>query len=144
MESDTLSIGEATGGAPFEEPQRDLPPPQQAADRLSRDRRHQSGSASMDDGYPPIQKVDEIRVNECMDGKDQEGQELLVGYIQRDLERRRHVFNRRRRAFREEKDAMIVQLHAELARSEANRKTEWKASEKARKQQERRAAEAAV
>ena len=79
MESD--SIGEASGGAPLEETRLDLPPSQQALDRLHRDRQHQSGSASMDDGYPPIQKADETRVNECMDEKDQEGQELLMGWI---------------------------------------------------------------
>ena len=85
MDSDALSIGEAAGGAPFEDPQLDLPPPQPAADRLSRDRRHQSGSTSVDDGYPPIPKEDETHINQCLDEKDQEGQELILGYIQRNL-----------------------------------------------------------
>ena len=54
MESD--SIGEASGGAPLEETRLDLPPSQQALDRLHWDRQHQSGSASMDDGYPPSKR----------------------------------------------------------------------------------------
>ena len=140
MESDTstLSNGEATGGTPFEEPNVELPPPQQAADHLPRDRRHPSGSASIDNVYPAIPTEDETRINQCMDTKDQEGQELLMGWIQRDLETRRHGFNRRRRAKRAEKDALILELHAQLAKSESYRKKERKAAAKARLEQKSR------
>ena len=138
MESDAFSLDNATGGAPLHDPlSLSLPPPQSTDGRLHRDQRHHSASTSVDEGHPPIPTADEVRLNQCLDGKDQEGQELILGFLQRNLEKRRRAFTKRRRTLREAKETELKALRAALAKAEADRIKE-------RTEHERRAAEAAT
>ena len=137
-ERDALLLDSATGGTPLPDPLTlSLPPPMSTDGRPQRDQRHHSAATSVDEGGPPIPTADEVRLNQCLDGKDQEGQELILGFLQRNLEKRRRAFTKRRRELRETKDAELKTLKAVLAKAEADKLRE-------RKEYRRRTAEAST